>query len=162
MIKVMGLIVPDQIFWSNQPILTSAQVAEFYGCSTDRIKDNYAANKDRFVEGKHFFKVEGEALKLFKRQVAPSDSPSLKFASCLHLWTKRGCARHAKLLKTDKAWEVFEALEDNYFNNKIEEKLPSIGPDKKLSLLMELIKITPDENQKVELIRQAAYILNQN
>ena len=29
---------------------------------------------------------------------------------------KRGAARHAKMLNTDKSWEVFEALEDNYFN----------------------------------------------
>ena len=162
MIKVMGLAVPEQTFWSNQPILTSAQVAKFYGCSTDRIKDNYLAHKDRFVEGVHFFKVEGEALKFFKRQVADSDSPSLKFASCLLLWTKRGCARHAKLLKTDRAWDVFEELEDNYFNTKPAEKLPVIGADKKLSLLMELIKLTPDEAQKIELIQQAAMLLNQN
>ena len=33
-----------------------------------------------------------------------------------YLWTKRGAARHAKMLNTDRAWEVFEALEDNYFN----------------------------------------------
>ena len=61
MIKVMGLAVPEQTFWSNQPILTSAQVAEFYGCSTDRIKDNYFAHKDRFVEGVHFFQGGGRS-----------------------------------------------------------------------------------------------------
>ena len=36
--------------------------------------------------------------------------------NALYLWTKRGAARHAKMLNTDRAWEVFEALEDNYFN----------------------------------------------
>ncbi len=33
----------------------------------------------------------------------------------LHLWTELGAARHAKMLETDKAWDVFEQLEDNYF-----------------------------------------------
>ena len=32
------------------------------------------------------------------------------------LWTERGAARHAKMLETDKAWDVFEQLEDSYFS----------------------------------------------
>jgi hypothetical protein len=36
-------------------------------------------------------------------------------ASHLLLWTERGAARHAKILDTDQAWEVFERLEDAYF-----------------------------------------------
>ena len=34
----------------------------------------------------------------------------------LILWTERGAARHAKMLETDQAWEVFERLEDCYFS----------------------------------------------
>ncbi len=33
----------------------------------------------------------------------------------LYLWTRRGAMRHAKMLNTDKAWDVFEMLEDSYF-----------------------------------------------
>ncbi|MCJ8793617.1 ORF6N domain-containing protein, partial [Acinetobacter baumannii] len=36
----------------------------------------------------------------------------------LILWTERGAARHAKMLDTDQAWEVFEQLEDCYFVRK--------------------------------------------
>ncbi|EID3015364.1 hypothetical protein LB105_005370, partial [Salmonella enterica] len=36
----------------------------------------------------------------------------------LILWTERGAARHAKMLETDQAWEVFEKLEDCYFSQK--------------------------------------------
>ncbi|EOM2408963.1 ORF6N domain-containing protein, partial [Escherichia coli] len=32
-------------------------------------------------------------------------------------------ARHAKMLETDRAWEVFEKLEDCYFSQKIPEQL---------------------------------------
>ncbi|EPW0481128.1 ORF6N domain-containing protein, partial [Escherichia coli] len=39
------------------------------------------------------------------------------------LWTERGAARHAKMLETDRAWEVFEKLEDCYFSQKIPEQL---------------------------------------
>lgn len=34
----------------------------------------------------------------------------------LILWTERGAARHAKMLETDQAWDVFEKLEDCYFS----------------------------------------------
>lgn len=39
-------------------------------------------------------------------------SPRAKHST---LWTERGAARHAKMLDTDQAWEVFERLEDAYF-----------------------------------------------
>ncbi len=38
--------------------------------------------------------------------------------SHLFLWTGRGAARHAKVLETEKAWEVFEKLEDCYFERR--------------------------------------------
>lgn len=41
----------------------------------------------------------------------------------LYLWTKRGAARHAKMLSTDRARDVFELLEDTYFNREAVDKL---------------------------------------
>lgn len=41
-----------------------------------------------------------------------------KNARIVNLWTERGAARHAKMLDTDQAWEVFEQLEDCYFHRK--------------------------------------------
>lgn len=34
------------------------------------------------------------------------------------LWTERGAARHAKMLETEQAWDVFEKLEDYYFSRQ--------------------------------------------
>ncbi|WP_275372491.1 ORF6N domain-containing protein, partial [Xenorhabdus bovienii] len=75
----------------------------------------------RFVEGKHYFKVIGKALKdlrvtLSNLQISPK-------ARSLMLWTERGAARHAKMLDTDQAWNVFEKLEDFYFNQKEAEPI---------------------------------------
>ena len=82
------------------------------------ISDNFKRNESRFVEGKHYFKLEGDALKQFKNCSAFSGLVGLR-APALYLWTARGATRHAKMLSTDKAWEVFEELEDNYFNRNI-------------------------------------------
>ena len=107
--------------YSNERVLTTEQVAEFYECNADNIKVNFNANRERFVDGKHYFKVEGEALS--KLRVSETNLQISPMTRSLYLWTKRGCARHAKMLKTDRAWEVFEELEENYFDRKeIREK----------------------------------------
>lgn len=103
-----------RVMWSNQPVLTTAQLAEFYETSVDNIQRNFNRNRDRFIEGKHFFRLEGDELRVMKRDW--TDCPIAENVNALYLWTKRGAARHAKMLNTDRAWDVFEALEDNYFD----------------------------------------------
>lgn len=96
-------------------VLTTEQLAQAYECDTDNIKRNFSNNKDHFKEGKHFFKLEGENLKAFKNEV--KNFPLVgKKASCLYLWTRRGASRHCKMLGTEKAWEMYDNLEENYFN----------------------------------------------
>ena len=36
-------------------VLTSKQLADEYGTTTDRIKQNFSCNRDRFVEGNHYW-----------------------------------------------------------------------------------------------------------
>ena len=96
-------------------VMTTEQLAEAYGCDVQRIKQNFN-NRERFMEGKHYFRLEGVELKSFKRQVENFDLPVSKFAAAIYLWTKRGAVRHSKMLGTERAWDVFDELEENYFN----------------------------------------------
>lgn len=100
------------VAFKDVPVVTTAMLATFYGTDDVRIQQNHTRNADRFEEGKHFFKVEGEELRDFK--LTSSEIVSKNTRSII-LWTERGAARHAKLLETDQAWEVFEKLEDCYF-----------------------------------------------
>ncbi|EED0624370.1 ORF6N domain-containing protein [Escherichia coli] len=97
------------------PVITTELLAQLYGTETNNIKVNYTRNAERFVCGKHYFKLEGAGLREFKNKVTQSNlvAPRTKH---LILWTERGAARHAKMLETDQAWEVFEKLEDCYFS----------------------------------------------
>lgn len=104
------------IEYKNQIIMTTKTLAEQYGTKEDNISKNFNRNIDRFVEGKHYYRLEGEELKVFKGSGLNDDS--LKFVSVLYLWTEKGAARHAKILDTDEAWEVYEALEETYFRVK--------------------------------------------
>ncbi|CNU96706.1 bacteriophage protein [Salmonella enterica subsp. enterica serovar Bovismorbificans] len=98
------------------PVITTELLAHLYGTEPVRIQQNHKRNTDRFIEGKHFFKVMGEELKILRLSLRESQI-STKTRSLI-LWTERGAARHAKMLETEQAWEVFEKLEDCYFNPK--------------------------------------------
>ena len=125
-IETLSPITHNQI-----PVITTELLAQLYGAEVKNIQNNYARNAERFIEGKHFFKVAGDALKNLRVALNYSQNlqPSLRGlqispkARSLILWTERGAARHAKMLETDRAWEVFEKLEDSYFSQKIPEQL---------------------------------------
>ncbi|MDV2441388.1 ORF6N domain-containing protein [Acinetobacter gerneri] len=102
--------------FKSVPVVTTAMLADFYNTDVNNIQQNYLRNTDRFVEGKHFFKLESTELKEFK-QLTDSKTVS-RNARNLTLWTERGAARHAKMLDTDQAWDIFEQLEDCYFHRK--------------------------------------------
>lgn len=96
-------------------VLTTEQLAAAYECEPKQIKQNFNNNLDHFVEGKHYFKLESEALHSFKNKVENIDLVG-KNARILYLWTRRGASRHCKMLGTEKAWEMYDNLEENYFN----------------------------------------------
>lgn len=57
-----------RVEWSNQPVLTTAQLAEFYEYNELNIRDNFINNTERFIEGKYFFKIEGDALNILRNE----------------------------------------------------------------------------------------------
>lgn len=102
-------------------VLTTTQLAENYEASAKTIADNFRNNRKRYIEGKHFYCLTGDELKAFK-----SESENFGFApnlNKLYLWTEKGALLHAKSLNTDKAWEVYDFLVENYFRvQQIQQK----------------------------------------
>ena len=139
----MSKLIPLE--FKNQRIMTTKVLAEQYGTNEQNISKNFTRNQLRFEEGKHYFKLEGKELKDFKGYVLNDES--LKYVSVLYLWTDRGAARHAKILDTDEAWEVYEELEENYFNPK--ENKPTCIEDVLISSLQEM-KALKNEVQEVK------------
>ena len=110
----------------NQRVLTTAQIAEQYETSVDRIKVNFNRNKERYTEGKHYYCLTGDALKEFKSEVSNCNLVKSNLNK-LYLWTEKGALLHAKSLNTDKAWQAYEFLVDNYFETKKEQTLPTMS-----------------------------------
>lgn len=116
----MNLVVIEH---SGERVLLTEQLAKAYECEAVNIRKNFSTNTERFVEGKHYFKIEGEELNNLRvtfgnLQISPK-------TRSLMLWTRRGASRHCKMLGTDKAWEMFDQLEENYFNPKPKQLTPA-------------------------------------
>lgn len=101
----------------EQRVLTTEQIAQWYGVEEWQIRQNYKNNKYRYIAGKHYIPLEGEELKAFKNKVEYFYLVG-KTAKILYLWTEKGALLHAKSINTDKAWEVYEYLVDFYFRVK--------------------------------------------
>ncbi len=109
------------INFRSVPVLTTEQLAGFYGTEPIRIRQNQHENKKRFIEGKHFFKIVGQELRDFVSSLKLLTNSKVQISPKtrnLILWTERGAARHAKMLDTDQAWDIFEQLEDCYFHRQ--------------------------------------------
>ena len=160
-------------------VLTSAQIAECYDTTVDCIKQNFHANRNRFIEGKHYIALTGTELREFKNKVRnpypdKSDSENevsiphsaeikaryqfntqFKYAKSLYLWTEKGALLHAKSLNTDKAWQVYDYLVDYYFRAR--ENEPEIPekkePEKRVSNKID-ISLEPEILKTIQKIRR--------
>lgn len=121
---------------NGQRVLTTTQLAESFGTETKIISKNFERNESRYLVGKHFFVLQGNELKEFK--AARQIDDNLKYAPVIYMWTEKGAWLHAKSLNTDKAWEAYEMLVDDYYAIK---ELPSIdlsGLSPQLQLLINM------------------------
>lgn len=139
------------IKWKNQVVITIALLAEVYETDQNNVKNNFNNHKSNFVEGTHYFLLQGKELREFKNNVNNIDLVG-KNANQLYLWTERGANRHCKILDTDKAWEQFDNLEETYFKTKQAViDLDQLDPQTKLmNLLVQSIS-----QQELEQKRQA-------
>ncbi|MDE6426325.1 MAG: ORF6N domain-containing protein [Ruminococcus sp.] len=120
----------------GQRVLTTAQLAKAYGTTSKVISNNFNRNKDRYIEGKHFYRLTGEEKREFCNRHQIEDGSK---ATDFYLWAERGSLLHAKSLNTDKAWEVYDFLVDTYFRAKEMNKYYNENIYQKLEVLEQKI-----------------------
>ena len=116
------------IEWNGQRVITTAQLADIYETDIDNVKRNFQRNVDKFTEGEHFYLLTGEELRSFKNRATGCPLVG-KNANQLYLWTRRGASRHCKMLGTDKSWEQFDVLEENYYNPQGQFDMSKLSPE---------------------------------
>ena len=115
--------LPEKVEVKGIRVLTSKQIAEEYGTSTDVIKKNFTRNREHFVEGKHYIALAGDELKCFKQNQMTNSHLVANRTAHLYLWTEKGALLHAKSINTDKTWQVYDYLVDFYFRPKKEKEM---------------------------------------
>ena len=100
---------------NGQRVLLTQQLAESFGTESQVIVNNFNRNKDRYKLGKHYTLLQGNDLRKFRAKNQFDLAPNL---NVLYLWPEKGAWLHAKSLNTDKAWEAYEMLVDDYYNIK--------------------------------------------
>ena len=155
---------------NGELVLTTVQLAQFFSCSTQAIVKTFHRNKSDFIEGEHFFKLEGEDLRNFKRKMTDCTfATNCTFAvinpnaHIFYLWTALGAARFAKSLRTKKAWAVYEQLVVNYFKTLPDKQKNSskneLTAKEKVDRLIRLAKITKNEAVRENLIATAEKLI---
>ncbi|WP_406706880.1 ORF6N domain-containing protein [Sodalis sp.] len=117
------------IEWNGVRVVTTETLAVGYGTNPTNIRSNLTNHKSRFIDGVHYFTVEG--MELADLRVNNIDAQISSKARTATLWTEKGAARMSKIVDTDEAWSFFEKLENAYFKqqalpqNPIELGLPN-------------------------------------
>lgn len=144
------------IEWNGQRVITTAKLSEIYEAEEYQIKQNFKNNESRFVDGEHFFLLKGAELKAFKNKVE-NFYPVGRNANQVYLWTRKGASRHCKMLGTDKAWEQFDLLEENYYNPR-----PTLPQGEELIALavIEAQKTIAEKNRQIEHLETEALEMN--
>lgn len=142
---------------NGQRVLTTAQLADAFGTDTRVISNNFTRNRDRYVEGKQFFLLEGDELREFKATI-PHFDDSLRRINRLYLWTEKGSWLHAKSLNTERAWEAYEHLVDDYYDIKqMQHSMSNLATDER-SVRMEILKTVLDHEERLLSVEKATTI----
>jgi transcriptional regulator with PAS, ATPase and Fis domain len=130
---------------NGQRVLTTEQLAELFESESSVLTRNFNRNKERYIEGKHYFVLTGDERREFLNQ-SQIDS-SLKHAHTIYLWTEKGAFLHAKSLNTDKAWNAYSQLVDDYFK-KVEEAKQALPDTAGLSPMLQMfIQVETNHNE---------------
>lgn len=121
--------------WKGKRVITTKTLAKCYGIGTHVIRENFKNNKSRFIEGKHYYKLEYGDRQDFKNQVDNSDIVG-KNAVSVTVWTELGVAEHTTIINTYKAMDIHKQLRATYFT--VQEEQPK-------QMNTELIKIVTNE-----------------
>ncbi len=103
------------ITYKGTPAITTERLAQVYGCDPKQIRQNFANNRGRFIEGKHFYTLTNNELKDFRLCVENFDSQISPKIRNLTLYTERGALQHAKSIGSDETWAIYDVLVETFF-----------------------------------------------
>lgn len=105
--------------WLESEPTTLAMMDQVHGRPEGTARRTFNANKERLVEGRHYFQVGSDEI----RRNNPGAIPDALRRDDVVLLTERGYLVLVKSFTDDLAWQVQEQLVDGYFLKKVVEVL---------------------------------------
>jgi phage antirepressor YoqD-like protein len=137
----------NQKQYKEKIVLTTKELAEFYGVKPIKIQQNFNNNKNQYTENIDYILIS----KSNKEYSKFSNSENSQRP--IYLWTESGALKHAKSIGTSEAWDVYNKLVKSYFKLKeIQEKQYNI-PQSYAEALLEAGRLAL-ENEKLEAEKQ--------
>lgn len=111
-ITIIDTTIPI-IEYQGQRVITLALIDQLHRRPEGTAKRNFSYNKERFIEGKHFFHLSHQEVKSLDEFRSVGIEPN---SQGLIVLTERGYSMLVKSFTDDFAWEVQEQLVDGYFD----------------------------------------------
>ncbi|WP_407893444.1 ORF6N domain-containing protein [Lacticaseibacillus sp. N501-2] len=128
-------------FGENKKAMLVKDVAGIHNRPVFKINELINRNRKRFKDGIDIIDLASPDFAIFLKDSGFTQN-QINASSNIYLLSERGYSKLLKILEDDKAWEVYDQLVDNYFNQRqaIRENQPSILEGKHLELMEDRAK----------------------
>ena len=133
----------EHLLYQGVPVVTFQQIAEVHGISVKNAHESFRRHKERFTEGKHYFRLDYTEVSQLPFSVEANPNG-------LIIFTEKGYLLLTKPLRDTKAWEVQERMVDDYFALKQAHTSTALQPPPPL---------LPSPKEQLALAREAALLL---
>lgn len=131
--------------WKNELVITFGFIDHVHEHKGARARQNFHANKARFMEGKDYFLLKGEELKRFR----VSFNLTHEIGS-LTLLTESGYAMLVKTFHSDIAWQIQRELVEVYFRTRFKARKEIVRRKESLLNLPRQVKQLTLRIEKIE------------
>lgn len=99
----VGTVDVEQLQYKDQPVVTYEQIATVHGIPVRNVHRSFERNRDKFTEGKHYFRLEFAEVASLPLKVEANSNGMI-------LFTERGYLLLTKPLRDKRAWEAQERM----------------------------------------------------
>ncbi len=101
--------------YQGQRVVTFAMIDKVHQRPEGTARKRFADNRERFIEGKHFYLLDSKGMSVFRTDVPGIFGDGAQTGALI---TERGYMKLVKAFTDDLAWDVQEQLVDGYFRAK--------------------------------------------
>ena len=104
--------------YEGQPVVTFKDIDTLHGRPDGTAKTAFSKHKDRFVEGKHFYRLTRKSLENAEKYTKDTFDFLINSPRGITVLTERGYLLLTKPFNDDLAWQIQEGLIEHYFNHR--------------------------------------------